>query len=201
MRRIVTLSLAALSVLLLAGAVFSPIHTDIQFWGYSGIERSRLWVQEDGSWCGRTSRAGERTAIDLRPSATPPTNFATTEIVLYMDDAGEDWSRWNLSSIVDGGRHYRMGIEGLHRPLLFAFETLNIGQPAQVPLQLVPAGTSPIEVSGQTRAIVDCNPLPNRGTGLWLVFTDETGDWTFQRVEVGAPDSGGAGFRALRIAN
>ena len=36
---------------------------------------------------------------------------------------------------------------------------------------------------------------------MWLVVTDNQGQWSFKRVEVGPEDSAGVGYRGLRVSN
>lgn len=207
LERIAVLTLAVASVLTLCAA-YATHEIDVIRWGYSGVWRAHENVSGDGTKNYQSKMDGARTAIELRPTlgtAVTTPGEAFTEHVLYHT-TGANWSRMNWSALTStsAGPHYRFGVEyggeAGHLPIGFAFE-VEPGQPAQLPLQLVPDGGSPLYVEHNSRAVLDCNPLPNRGTGLWLVFENEVGDWTFQRVEVGPPDSGDTGFRILRIAN
>lgn len=208
MKRAVLILLAVGSVLTLTGALrFSTSYTDQVIWGFSGKERARWWCGPDGSMNIRGSIAQERTAIDLRPAVIAPKQHASAEMVLYNrwnDKDPANWERMNWSAIVGSGGHYRFGVEhggtGIPRPLIFAFEG-EIGLPAHIPLQMVPAGQNVMELSEKSRLVLDCNELPDNATGMWLVVTDDQGQWSFKRVEVGPPDSAGDGYRALRISN
>jgi hypothetical protein len=188
--------------------LFSAYNISIITWGYGGISRAHMNVSPDGSINLQSRISGARSAFELRPTlGAPPNQHAVTESVWYLDDDPAEWSRINLSAITDiHGGHYRIGVEhgtdGYHRPLVLAFEG-EVGAPCQIPLQLVPNGEPPIagSITEKARVVVDNNPLPANGTGLWLVFEDDTGSWTYQRVEVGAANSAGTGYRQLRIRN
>jgi hypothetical protein len=196
--------LAAFALVVLLCAAFSTHECDILKWGYSGVWRAHENVSGDGAKNYQSRMNGCRSAIELRPTLGTPAVApeATTEVVIYGNDTmNGPWSRMNWSAIPNGGGHYRFGVEGPElKNVLFAFEG-DVGQPAQIPLQLGPDGAGVIEGSPRLRAVLDCNPIPNRGTGLWLVMHDEQGVPLLQRVEQGPPDSGGAGFRTLRVAN
>ena len=208
MKRVLLVLLAVTAILTLTAALrFSTQSTDLIVWGFGGAERARWWVGPEGSLNLRSSIPQERTAFDLRPAVMPPRQHAACELVLYnrwRDEDPENWERMNWSAIVGRGGHYRFGVEhggtGTARPMVFAFEGA-VGLPAHIPLQMVPEGGNVIELSERTRAVFDCNDLPNNATGMWLVFTNDQGDWSFKRVEVGAPNSAGNGYRALRVSN
>jgi hypothetical protein len=196
---------ALLVVTLLCGA-FSTHEIDIIKWGYSGNWLAHENVSPDGTKNYQSKVNAARSAIELRPTlGILPTSDASSEFVIYQKD-GTSWRRMNWSAMVSAipGPHYRFGSEfggsAGHIPMVFAFE-VPIGEPAQLPLQLVPDGGAPIYVTDRSRMVLDNNSLPNRGTGVWIVFEDETGQWAFDRVEVGAPDSAGSGYRQLRIKN
>lgn len=126
-----------------------------------------------------------RAAIDVRPTeGTRPQFGAWTEVVLYRSKLSEPMERMNWSAMNASDPMYRFGVErgagGSFHPVCFAFEDVAPGV-ARVPLCIAP-------------------PEPALGTQLMLEVSVD-GAYSFRQVELGPPDSGGVGYRALRVAN
>ena len=208
--RVFLLAAAALAAGLLFPQTFSTSYPDRLEWGHSGVQRSSQNVSDDGALNLQSVLNNQRTGFELRPTTgTQPTGDARAEFVEYLRQtgtSGENFERMNWSAMAspDGvGDHYRFGVEkggtGCFRRVTFAFENTAPGDWVE-PLVFWPPGVASPTWNASNRVIIDPAAPSGSQTPLWLLCPGGTGN-TLKRVELGPADSGGAGYRTLRVAN
>lgn len=130
------------------GATFPGGLVAIVPWGFDNLERVRQWTSPDGRMSIQSQLTDQSTAIDLWPTAsTTPKEHSLSELTLQRYPWGHPaMERFNVSAMVDqtDGGAYRFGVEkggtGQYRPIIFCFEAVTVGDPANCPLRIQPDG-------------------------------------------------------------
>ena len=131
-----------------AGAALPGGLTANVFWGFDDQVRAREWVSPDGRMGIQSQIGDQSTAIDLWPTAgATPREHSLSELTLQRYLWGHSgMERFNISAMVDqtDGGAYRFGVEkggtGQYRPIIFCFEAVTVGDPANCPLRIQPDG-------------------------------------------------------------
>lgn len=127
---------------------------------YLGNGTSKQWATTDGRLSQQNQVEGSSTAIDLWPApGVHPIIDSLAEITLHRTRWDEPtMERFNISAMATyNGAAYRFGVEasngGLHRDIIFCFESADNGGPGFCPFRITQNGVFVCDQTNTCRAL------------------------------------------------
>ncbi len=169
----------------------------VRFWGRSWVSDTLPDSNEPIGWDAETdgesfSVCGEMT-VEASGDQTPTSRPG--RLVLRSTRPGEHLARDGL--IVTRTQQLAAAEDGSSEAPAWTF----LDQTTGFSRREVGDGRVFLDASVGGERVADFRAPRGTATGMALTYFDESGEMRFEAVEVGPPDSGGAGYRMLRIGN
>lgn len=169
----------------------------VRFWGRSWVADPRPDNGEAIGWDGDSD--GEDFAVcgemTIEADGDQTATSRPGRVVLRSTRAGEYQPRNGL--IVTNRQQLAAAVDGTSRAPAWTFSDLQSG----FSRHQVGDGRSFINASIDGARVADFRLPTASSTGMAVAFVDEEGEDRFEAVEIGAPNSGGDGYRILRVRN